>query len=155
VLSIAVEYLYRFISRYDAQNCEELVRDKLQTHNQAMQEQGKQLSTQTAKAVHLEQTVKKLESEKSKLSKQLHGSENEVEKRGAEVKRLQSQLKEALRLQNELIQRMEANEAAYDQAKKLEEMFKTVQSEYSAASKIVREFQESTTNGSDVTPEAA
>eukprot|EP00191_Tetraselmis_sp_GSL018_P005281 CAMPEP_0177616538 /NCGR_PEP_ID=MMETSP0419_2-20121207/24224_1 /TAXON_ID=582737 /ORGANISM="Tetraselmis sp., Strain GSL018" /LENGTH=120 /DNA_ID=CAMNT_0019114633 /DNA_START=404 /DNA_END=766 /DNA_ORIENTATION=+ len=120
-----------------------------------MQEQGKQLSTQTAKAVHLEQTVKKLESEKSKLSKQLHGSENEVEKRGAEVKRLQSQLKEALRLQNELIQRMEANEAAYDQAKKLEEMFKTVQSEYSAASKIVREFQESTTNGSDVTPEAA
>ena len=52
-----------------------------------------------------------------------------------------------LQLQDELIQKMKGNEKAYEQAKNLEAMFKSVKDEYDATVPIVKEFQKQALNG--------
>mmetsp|Transcript_2502 Transcript_2502/g.7158 ORF Transcript_2502/g.7158 Transcript_2502/m.7158 type:complete len:188 (-) Transcript_2502:136-699(-) len=144
-----MRHISDLVHKYDSASCERLIQEKTLTQTEALQEKQDEINTLTAKSVHLEQVQKGMTNQQVEMTKQLTAAQNAAKAHKQEASRLATQLHAALQLQNELMERMKSNEEAYDQAKRLEEMFKTVKSEFESTSKIVEDFQKSTQEGEE------
>eukprot|EP00193_Tetraselmis_chui_P008711 CAMPEP_0177759148 /NCGR_PEP_ID=MMETSP0491_2-20121128/4573_1 /TAXON_ID=63592 /ORGANISM="Tetraselmis chuii, Strain PLY429" /LENGTH=132 /DNA_ID=CAMNT_0019274949 /DNA_START=382 /DNA_END=780 /DNA_ORIENTATION=+ len=95
----------------------------------------------SARAVHFENESKRLRVRLEEAEKQLVAAQNERTVWEKETSRCSADLKKSAQLQKELMERIESNEEALQNAQNLQKMFEAVKSEYDATSAGLQQIQ--------------